>query len=593
MSSSTRSKNNNPKKLLNIKFFWKKKERPSNDSSILINGKLLVFIACSIISGFINLVFITNLTKSAYTIGTLLSVPAAVLLGLMSIGLDLSKCLHSIQVNTLNELYRKLSNRPWASKIKSVSRKWFTIYILYVILSIITSMSLSTISIGAGITRNANTLKQIDGYIAKGELYTDIDTKAKNAQMQNLIDQAQDSTESDAVKFTQEQVAAAWPIIEEWQNEYRDFVAEGLSTDDTEELEEPYNGSKTYFDYWKKRNNQVRTALHSAGYSGDESEWAISKLRKANFEANIKNNYMKTYKVTSNNIATEKLGHLTDSTMAEATGWLETLNSVQLINPRTGDIVVFDTNPEKPTKVLVTTALERLKALRVDIENDSGDIGSSSKIFMQMGSLFNESDENTNTDLNEALNKKSKGSFGTTEILMMGMLLFLSLLCELAINQFSPKTAISRKMLSQFSQYFPAGFDVNDFMLEVLIEQYNYGEITKDRFDKEVKETLAMMKVSKQSLLGALDIMEDPLAGLKKSLEKKAIKAKVVVKDTPANKENTISAENAIKKEPISTESVIVGKPIVRATKKDEVNVDKLEQLDKALSAFEIDLGDN
>lgn len=505
---SSNNKNKNVKQKVTprkIKFFWTKKKRPTNDSAILINGKLVVFIACSIISGFINLVFITNLTKSAYTIGTLLSVPAAVLLGLMSIGLDLSKCLHSIQVNTLNELYRKLSDRPWAKRIKHVANKWFSIYLLYVILSIITSMSLSTISIGAGITRNANTLKQIDGYITQGEQYTGIDNASKNTQMQNLINQATDTTEQEAVRFTQEKVATAWPIIEEWQNEYQDFISEGLSTDDHTVLETPYNGSKSYFDYWKKRNNQVRTALHSAGYSGNDSEWNISKLQKAALETNIKANYMETYKVQSNNIATEKLGELTDSTMAEAMGWLEVLNSVQLVNPKTGDIVIFDTDTNKQPKVLITTALERLKALRVDIENDSGDIGSSSKIFMQIGSLFDKDDDANNTDLNEVLNKKSKGSFGTTEILMMAMLLFLSLLCELAINQFSPKTAISRKMLSQFSQYFPAGFDVNDFMLEVLLEQYNYGEITKSQFDKEVNETLSMMKITKQDLLDRLN----------------------------------------------------------------------------------------
>ena len=47
-----------------------------------------IFIVCSITSAFINLIFIANLTKSPYTLGTLLSMPAAVFLGILSISLD-------------------------------------------------------------------------------------------------------------------------------------------------------------------------------------------------------------------------------------------------------------------------------------------------------------------------------------------------------------------------------------------------------------------------------------------------------------------------------------------------------------------------
>ena len=147
--------------------------------------------------------------------------------------------------------------------------------------------------------------------------------------------------------------------------------------------------------------------------------------------------------------------------------------------------------------VNVQQAVTRLKALRVDIENDSGDIGSSSKIFMQIGSSFGKQKK---TDLSNVLDTTKKGSFGATEIMMMLMLLFLSLLCELAINQFSPKTTISRKMLNQFSQYFPADFDINDFMLDIYIEQFNYGAMSKEKFDECVKDTLSMMDINKKKL---------------------------------------------------------------------------------------------
>lgn len=148
---------------------------------------------------------------------------------------------------------------------------------------------------------------------------------------------------------------------------------------------------------------------------------------------------------------------------------------------------------------MAKSATQILKALRVDVENDSGDIGSSSKIFMQVGSIF-ASKKVGDKDLQAALNVKAEGSFGATEIMMMSMLLFLSLLCELAINLFSPKTNISRKMLSQFSEYFDTNFDVNDFMLEIYIDQLNFGVLDREAFDRKAKKAVELTEITKESL---------------------------------------------------------------------------------------------
>lgn len=532
-----------------IKLFWEKKNRPSNSDTILINGKTVVFIMCSVISAFINLVFITNLTKSAYSIGTLLPVPAAILLGLMSIGLDFSKCLHAIQVNTLNELYRKLSKYPWAKKIKNVSRKWFTVYILYVILSIITSVSLSSISIGAGITRNANTLKQIDEFIIQGETYIGVDSTAKNVTMKNLIDKATDTSEQDAKDWVIKQTEEVWPIIEAYQFERSEFEKE-FTVSSEQEIE--WSGNKIIpSNYWDIRNNEVNVALQKSKYSVSKlSGQQIKTLTLALFEKNIKKNYLNTYATTNSDEALKKMNALTDTTMDEAYGWVVTLNNVGLVNPKTGEFVTFDTDINKPTKVLVSSALTILKSLRVDIENDSGDIGSSSKIFMQLGSTIDNKKNNNSTDLNDVLNIKSEGSFGSTEVMMMLMLLFLSLLCELAINQFSPKTTISRKMLSQFSQYFPADYDINDLMLDIAIEQYNFGFITKEEFEKQAKNIVSMKEMTKKNIEEKYKAV-----GVKKPKKKKPSKPK--------------KTEEAIV-EQSKAEEVIVEQPILEASKTKE-----------------------
>ena len=295
-----------------IKFFWNKNNEPLDSDTVLINLKTVAFVLCSVISAFINFAFISNLTKEGYEIGTLFIVPAAILLGLLSIGLDIVKCLHAIQVNTLNELYRKLSNYTWAKKIKSVSRKWFIVYLFYVILSIITSVSLSSISIGAGITRNANTLKQIDEFISQGEIYYSVDSTTKNINMQNSIGKATDTSEQDAITFANKQVSEVWPKLQEWQTEYAEFKNKGLDPDSKEEIE--YNGQKIIpFDYWDRKNKAINKLLSDSKYSASKvSETELSKIKLLTFETKIKENYLKLYKSVNTEIAVNKINELND-----------------------------------------------------------------------------------------------------------------------------------------------------------------------------------------------------------------------------------------------------------------------------------------
>lgn len=494
-------KNNGNKKGMSFprfKWFWKyyendgKLSRPISSAQVLINGKLVVFVFCSLVSAFINLVFISNLTKSGYSVGTLFTLPAAVLLGSLSIGLDIAKFLLAIQVNTLGELIRKLSKFSWVKNVKRASIWWRTVYVTFILLSVITSVSLSSISIGAGITRNANLISQIDEYIVQGEGYTNINAGADAVTRQNLISKATDTSERDARDYAENAVAEIEAFIAEVRPivdaEYQD-IEDGLTAKQQKE-----NALKPY----EAKRTKINNILRGAGYRARKFDElvAFNTLTLAN---DIKQKRLEYLQSNSNDIAVEKLGELKDNTNAEIYSWLETLNALSLVNPKTNEIIVFDTSKEKPANVLAKSATQLLKALRVDVENDSGDIGSSSKIFMQVGSLF-ASKNVGDKDLQAALNVKAEGSFGATEVMMMGMLLFLSLLCELAINLFSPKTNISRKMLSQFSEYFDTNFDVNDFMLEIYIDQLNFGILDRDAFDRKAKKAVELTEITKDSL---------------------------------------------------------------------------------------------
>lgn len=515
-------------RLPKFKWFWKYNEkdkalsRPVTSAQVLINGKLIVFIFCSLVSAFINLVFISNLSKSNYDIGTLISVPAAVLLGSLSIGLDIAKFLLAIQVNTLNELIRKLSKFSWVKNVKRAAIWWKSVYITFIILSVITSMSLSSISIGAGITRNANLINQIDEYIIQGEQYTNINAGADAVTRENLISKATDTSEKDARDYAENAVSE----IEEFIAVVGSIVSAEYVDD--ENLED---GGKTAIQKknealkpYEARRTKINNILKGAGYRARSFDELVA-FNTMTLAADIKQKRLEYLQSSSNDIAVEKLGELKENTNVEIYSWLETLNALSLINPKTNEPMVFDTSTDKPANVLAKSATQMLKALRVDVENDSGDIGSSSKIFMQFGSIF-ASKKLGDKDLQAALNVKAQGSFGATEIMMMGMLLFLSLLCELAINLFSPKTNISRKMLSQFSEYFDPDFDVDDFMMDVYIDQLKFGVLDRDAFDRKSKKAVELTEITKASLYEKYS-KKNKTIGLKESKEVEKLKDKI------------------------------------------------------------------
>ena len=462
------------------KFVWFKQNHVGE--AILINGKIVVFVLCSIISSLINLVFISNLTKESYDIGSILSIPAAIFLGILSVGLDASKTIHVIQVNSLNEMYRKLSQFPWSKSIKKTLNKWTTVYLLYVVLSIVTSVSLSTISIGAGITRNANLLNLIDTQIKEGEKYLEIDGASKDANFKHIINSATDSSEEDAIAFAKNMMTDIWPFIEEYKTERTSFEDAGYDVNSTEEIE--WNGNKIIpSSYWDKRNRDVNNKLTNAGHNSVSGS-AIKNLNRANVERIIQQNQLSLTETRKSENAIEKLNDLSSQSMMEALGWISTINSLKMVNPKTGEVATFDIDETNP-KVSVSSALTQLKALRVDVESDSGDIGSSSKIFMQVGSWIDGATEKK-TDLTNVLDNKNPISFGTVEILMMVMLLFLSLLCELAINQFAPTIKVSRKMLGQFRHCLPKEFDINLFMLNLNNELRDYDLISDEELEYQI-----------------------------------------------------------------------------------------------------------
>lgn len=620
-----------------------KKDKPFVSDKIYIHSKTIAFAICSVISAFINLVFISNLTKSDFGIGTLLSLPAAVLLGILSVALDITKCLHAININTLKDLQREMEKFKWdTSKLRKTTAKWMAAYIMYVILSIFTSVSLSSISIGAGITRNANTIKQVDEYIQDGQKYVNINTTTTNIALESRVRGVDvDNKNNDAQAQAQNDANAAWARIEPELLEYQALRSSYIEKYGEEALKSGYEHtpeSQEESDALDAKNKKLKATLAANGYApgstmnGD----SLSKLSEDKVVEYIKKNKIKNNTIEASSANLDKLSELKELSVLEAYSWLKDVNKAGFINPRTGNALVVEIDENKDINMIptqVSSAIKELKALKVDIENDSGDIGSSSKIFMQLGSLFESKKHKEKTqsqDLQTVLDVDAGNSFGSTELMMMLTLLFLSLLCELAINQFSPKLRITEKTLNQNKKSLPEDFDTNKFMLSVLSEQCDLGEISLEEYDFKRKEALTRMlektkekfdigKISKQEFTKEADnilermftdshkIIEDykkkmeaptvAVAKIMEKVEKQKEAPKLPVKKAeakPVSKEAPKPAAKPVKEQPKAVKEQPKPKPAPKEAPKkiqapvEEFEFDKVEQAEPKQDAKKI-----
>ena len=261
----------------------------------------IIFGACSITSAFINLIFIANLTKTPYTLGTLLTLPAAVFLGILSISLDLSKMNHAMKINALTELARELEGKPWVGNVLKIKRKWKRVYLAYVCLSILTSVSLSSISIGAGISRNSNLLNSIQEQIDESEKYIGMDSFNKDYTRNSYAQQITDTSEKEAREYADNAV-----------NQIEDFIAEIspiLSAEYSDDFDDEGNlikssdeKKKEALKKFESKRTKINNILRGAGYRARSFE-ELAAFDTLNLSNDIKQKRLEYLK--SNEMAKE------------------------------------------------------------------------------------------------------------------------------------------------------------------------------------------------------------------------------------------------------------------------------------------------
>ena len=170
-----------------INLLWNRKKNRIDSSTILINGILFTCIILSIASGFIDLTFFSGLSKSLFHVGTI-PIPAAVLYTVISIGFILAKFWCAMQIGMIKELKTRLlaKGKDWANGLKKALLPWQIVHKFLIAVSIITALSLSVNSIGAGIRKMEQNIKNMS-YDAEQLLELQHSVRDGNKDMRDLL----------------------------------------------------------------------------------------------------------------------------------------------------------------------------------------------------------------------------------------------------------------------------------------------------------------------------------------------------------------------------------------------------------------------
>ena len=141
----TTNKKKTQKFQLPFSLWWPKKNeqiRPVlNTTKALISGILVTCIGLSIVSGLIDIVFFSGLSKSFYGLFGIWSIPAGVILSVMSLFFTSAKFWCAMQLGAINELQARLRNAGlnWWSNLNKLKFKWHLVHKFLISISRISS----------------------------------------------------------------------------------------------------------------------------------------------------------------------------------------------------------------------------------------------------------------------------------------------------------------------------------------------------------------------------------------------------------------------------------------------------------------------
>lgn len=489
MRKTTR-KGREPKKTIKlpiIKWKWNSKkgekffEKPTIDSTeVLISGKIVTLLILSFVSGIIDLVFFSEISKSVFKIATV-SVAAGIVYTLMSIGFTSAKFWCATQLSVIKELQARLKENELPYKaLNKPKLRWNIIHKFLIGVSLITAISLSVVSIGDAVRKNQNEILRAKQAYEKIAKYSSTADVSDEEQFKALVKGT--SASSNAADTAATKAAEIWPIIEAYREDRAAFEAQYGNSFGSKEIE--YKG-EIADTYWDKQNSLVQSKIKAKGRT-----LSISQIRNITSEAVLASTIKKEIEDSVANTSLDSLTELADKTTNKARQEVENLEG-RFTWPD-GSPVIFD--PDNISK-----SLQTLGDIQSAYENDSGDVGQSAKMFMIVGPALESKFANKATLENITEQKVSTNSFGTTEIMMMILIMIFGIVQEFIIALYTPKSTIDRRTLSQFSEYLnlaemeKKGLDINHFLIKIYNNYLDDGSYNQAKYDYKMDKVIEVI----------------------------------------------------------------------------------------------------
>ena len=439
-----------------INLLWNCKNNRIDSSTILINGILFTCIILSIASGFIDLTFFSGLSKSLFHVGTI-PIPAAVLYTVISIGFILAKFWCAMQIGMIKELKTRLlaKGKDWANGLKKALLPWQIVHKFLIAVSIITALSLSINSIGAGIRKMEQNIKNMS-YDAETLIELN---KSANSGEKEKREAAKDNI-AGAIKAkndARKEVDRYYSRLVQYQEEYF-----SIPEDDTEARQAVISKIVREIPGVVEKN-----AIY---FTKADLQRSIQKAASANETVNDTSLYE------------EEVAY--DKSQIEAT--ILALADKKYRTPD-GELISF-TN-EDGSLVDVQLAISRLQNGISEWQSDTGDVGESSKIFTLIATYINAD--------------AKAGGMGISEWMLMILIALFGIVQEFLIYLFTPKATIDRKLLSQVSSYmmWKNEEEKERFLISVYKSYVGDGIINQENYEAKCKKCVLLMQETEDDVI--------------------------------------------------------------------------------------------
>lgn len=530
-----------------IKLFFPKIKKDSDESvikqikptlksdKILVNGVLFTYILASLVSGVVDLVFFSGLSKSHYNIFAI-KIAAPIVMSLLSLVITSGKAWCAIKVSQIDSLVSHLKNYgyDWTRNFRKVRVKWNIAHKLCAIVSIITTISLSVVSIGDGIRRNQNEIRKVNADYNKISKIYEASETADNESFKNLLTSSTSSYK--AIEKADEIVSSLWPQILEYREERADFTESGYTFDSKEEI--TWKEKNIIPDnYWNKQNATISNIVKSKGIT-----LTLNEIRNIS-EANLRDRLRREFEKSSTNSSSKSLEAVGNKSNEKIKKEIQNLQN-RYVMPGKKEYVEFDENNP-------TGTLNKLSDIKAAYENDNGDVGDSAKMFMLVGPAIEKIGQKEKTIDEIAEQKDVKvSSFGATEIMIMTLICFFGILQEVLIALLTPKVVVTRKTLASFEPYFGTDFNENEFLYDLYRKYQNKGIISMAEFEAKALKCSTLSETP--------ETLKDFISKSKKT-RKKSTSKKVIINnnsETIIDKPIAYSANKDINKKVEETKQV-------------------------------------